>query len=256
MIDDIKTDVSVLKNNGGEFKLETVELKSIIDRIPELPYIYERFSGTDVNNTNKKFLEIADEISGIISDEIIVVDRWLSEELHRYPICKVLYIPDKKDWFLLCSSKEIGAVEIAAPKTRRLIIKSMVSNYLGKENIFFNSFGIRRGIVSISDYVGISSKINWAGATRYNLGNHYYIISPITKMDFAQMAGLSKEKFIENIIHRDDFKNLVGMILENRTEYTFTTEKEIIDKYIELIAEYYDIIQEDEVKAEDSCEDV
>lgn len=121
-----------------------------------------------------------------------------------------------------------------------------------------NENGMRAMIPAMKEYEvlatdGIISR--WVIGTMIELEQKIpYIISPISKNDEQERQKCQKEQFIEYITSKPEFDNIVEYVKEH-TIFPETPPKkdDIVEKYKELIGEYYDLKQEEENKNQTEC---
>ncbi|HIS60638.1 MAG TPA: ATP-binding protein [Candidatus Scybalomonas excrementigallinarum] len=113
-----------------------------------------------------------------------------------------------------------------------------------------NENGMRAMIPAMKEYEvlatdGIISR--WVIGTMIELEQKIpYIISPISKNDEQERQKYQKEQFIEYIASKPEFDNIVEYVKEHTIFAEIPPkEEEIIEKYKELIGEYYDLKQEE-----------
>ncbi len=103
----------------------------------------------------------------------------------------------------------------------------------------------KKGIYYFSgsiDFTGIND-LYFVGVEIYA---KWYIISPIASSDYAKLFEMSEDSFVEYIISKDVFKNMVEHVKKNNKNRT-VTQDEIIEGYKRFIREYYSIIKSREV---------
>jgi len=242
----IDSEVEVLeKQPDGSFELEYIGLKTIMEQIPGItymPYDEQRYPNTE-HLRKVRINEIAKTLNGKVEDEIIVTDESVCKELSLYYTQKIRHIPfDDVDLFLINTGKFAKMLTVADDVTQEFLIKNFAENPANIDASFFRNRMKRLSVVAFSEYQGISTTY-YVNSLAYGFKTPYRIISPITRDDVANIRGLSKEKFVESIINREDFKKLVDLVLCNKTEHTHNTKEEIIKDYVKLIEEYYDLNQ-------------
>ena len=83
------------------------------------------------------------------------------------------------------------------------------------------------------------------------LRNSYFIISPITREDNKEIKNGIRKRLIEDKIKkRKDFKKLVDYVFKNRADNNRASKEDIMNDYMKLIGEYYDLIKEESKESE------
>jgi hypothetical protein len=85
----------------------------------------------------------------------------------------------------------------------------------------------------------------------FNSSDSNYILSPITREDNKEIKkGIPKDLIKDKIRDRNDFKKLVDYVFKNRTDGNKASKEDIINDYMKLIGEYYDLIKEGSKESE------
>lgn len=252
--DDLKNNLSkeekirVIKYNKKNTKYEEhkVSLYEISSYYPILSYFNYDLDEESVNYPHSiKLSQLITTLNESNIDrkvhECIIIDRVINEYLER-TFCDFIFIAGDKD---LCVHKVNISDDLYYPDeyTKEKLIKNLT--HVSINGVYFPSmFTMRKAIHAFSDYANIAtdiSKLPFIGCDRKA---KWHIISPISFSDINKISDMSKDSFIDYIIGKEVFSNLVDHVFENRKN-KIITKSEIIACYKELIAEYYKITKEE-----------
>ena len=122
--------------------------------------------------------------------------------------------------------------------TKRQLIRKLV--YRDSENTFNNCMSEkRRAIPAFKKYSKLAVTRKDTQFIGLDENSKWIIISPITKDDFEEIQKFTKDLFIEFVVSKPTFCNLVRHVLEHGK--TKSEESDIINEYKCLIGEFYDI---------------
>ena len=101
---------------------------------------------------------------------------------------------------------------------------------------------MRLAIPAFKEYEMLATTLNglyFVGVENYA---KWYIISPISSEDYLKISEMTEIAFVEHIISKRVFKNVVEFVKKNNKNNN-VTQDEIIEGYKKFICEYYRIIK-------------
>lgn len=248
-------------NNGILSKNEQELIKKSEDKFQ----VFE-FDGDRYQKKDKKLFELVN-----LRDKYMLVDLNKKErKLKR--LCKLCNRIEKKGRILIvdqefiedCWNKSVSYIKIyqgenillykieddnnykainVDNETKRILIMGLC----GMKNN--NRGSMRTKIPAIKEYEVLSTDgivPKWGLESIIELEQKIpYIISPISKNDEQERQKYQKEQFIEYVTSKPEFDNIVKYVKEHTIFPDPPKEEEMIEKYKELIGEYYDLKQEE-----------
>lgn len=233
--------IALYDKTSNLYKAKQTSLKKIVNKFPNMYYVDKNINNDAIMREESWSVE---EVVKLLNEEIDDKEQYreilIDNELKGYLElcwCDWYYGTEKIHICKICSNDELYSPDDC---TRKYLIEELV--YKDKGIRYPDSFIMRRSIPAFSTYSGLAvnlNNINLIGAERKSRWN---IISPISLEDKEKMKIYSKEAFIEFIIGKDVFNNLIQYVVENGKEKN--NREEIIKEYKLLIGEYYDVTYE------------
>lgn len=241
----------VLKYSAGGYKVDKVSLKEISSKYPYLYYLEKETSEArifaDEIYSLEKLIAIVNANKNVLHGEMIVIDEPIKEYM-KAAFCNKLFLKtddaSKED---VCVCKVNTEEELYSPDsyTKEVLLMKSVFNTLNQK--FRSSiYNMRLAIPAFKEYEMLATKLNDLYFVGVEIYAKWYIISPIASSDYAKLFEMSEDTFVEYIISKDVFKNMVEHVKKNNKNST-VTQDEIIEGYKRFIREYYSIIKSREV---------
>ena len=235
----------VLQQKNDKYEATFISLKELSNMYPNLYYLKNEISETkffsDEMYSFDRLLEIINNHNNIINSDYIVIDEKLKRCL-QVAFCDKLFLdatdPEKEE---VCVCKINISDDLYSPDqhTKDVLLKKLVHDTLSQK--FRSSiYNMRLAIPAFKEYEHIATKINGLFFIGVEHFAKWFIISPIIKSDYSKISVMSKDIFVDYIISKDTFNNVVDHVLKNKKNET-TTKNDIIVSYKKLIGEYYDI---------------
>ena len=235
-----------LNKNKSKYDITMKPFKEIIDIFPNIKYISTLGNGyySDENDIRKYISEVINKnINDTNLSKYIVIDTLLINKLDTLKKDIIKYICESDICIFRSSTyvdKDIKKIDdpgvIMDKETREFFIKRLSSEITEFDTFKFRS---RCNIPAIKEY----EKLSIIGDVDGNLQSKVYIISPITFYDGANIHNFTnKEDFINSIIDRADYNNLLDYVYKNTAFKGIVTKEDIDNEYKELIGEYFDLI--------------
>lgn len=228
------------------FKDKLIPFKQLIDDYPNLTYInaYD-FAKNTMGKEECDYESIASVINAKkddIRETRIIIDKDLIDIIRRFFVKKIQYInSDKKIFIYTIDINNVSEKVDTDYETKKYIIDELAIDESEKRDyINFGRNEVRCSIPVIEGYEDLAININF-----YRIyGKHntrFRIISPITKYDRAEINNFgNKEIFINHIVKRDDYKNLVQLTYNHQVSETKNSESTISTLYQKLIGEFFE----------------
>lgn len=241
--------VMIYDEQENIYKSEKCSLQDIVEKFPQVPYINREIA-------NNRLMSIQDMTEERLQE--LLNKSHLDKKKYRCLIIdndlKQYLMLDHYDIMYLDVEEEIGICvvrtddELYSPDayTKQQLIRGLVYRESG---ITYGSFKnvMRSSIPAFKEYEVLAVKLK----NQFLMGgdNHckWKIISPISLEDFKKIRDFSKDSFIEYIITRPVFSNLLDYVIDNGR--TKNSKAVITVAYKKLIDEFYDIEMND-LKAE------
>lgn len=218
-------------------------LKDIANEFPNIPYIKQ-----EIYTKNERLM-------GVNTLKIDTLTKQLNQsEFNKELYCLLIIDNDLKKFLLqknynisyLNCAENIGICRVELEEelydpdeyTKRQLIRKLV--YRDSENTFNNCMSEkRRAIPAFKKYSKLAVTRKDTQFIGLDENSKWIIISPITKDDFEEIQKFTKDLFIEFVVSKPTFCNLVRHVLEHGK--TKSEESDIINEYKCLIGEFYDI---------------
>ncbi len=228
-----------------KYKPEKCSLFDLADSYPSLSYLNCEINDNDTfSNYSMTTTQIINFLkkSNIEHNKYkyIITDRVLKKYL-EFAYCDFTYLSDNNKELYLYTVNLTDKLYSPDKNTRKQLIKKLTSN-VSKRIQSLSDFTMRRAIVAFKDYENIATKLKDLKFIGLEMTSKWYIISPISLTDKEKLDELSKEAFVDYIISKDIFNNIVEHVLEN-SKIKNNSKKNIVDCYKKLIAEYYETMK-------------
>ena len=230
-----------LDEGGKNYHATNCNLSDLLGQYPKYPYINRDITVNsmmgDETVTEKRIIEILNE-SHLDKEQTpkILIDYNVKTYLFSVPR-NTTYL-DGENKFGIC--KAIVGDELHSPDeyTRKLLIRQLV--YTEIQGVHMSaSYIMRRAIPAFEEFSKLAVELKDIYFIGWDEPSKWKIISPISLDDSKKIKELSKEAFVEYIITRNTFANLIDYVMEHgREKYS---KEEIIHEYKRLVEMYYDI---------------
>lgn len=226
--------------SDNKYKLDCRSLREIANDFPQIPYIKQRIQnsrllGEDVL-IETDLIEMLNESSHNKKlYPLLIIDNDLKKFLSRKEY-DISYL-DCKENISICMVELNDKLYTPDIYTKKQLIKNLV--YRDSIITFGKSMSIiRKAIPAFKEYSKIAVTLKNLPFIGSDEKSKWKIISPITKGDFEEIRKFTKDAFIEYIVGKPTFNNLVAYVFEHGQ---MKNEKgDIIDEYKRLIGEFYD----------------
>ena len=198
-------------NNNRLMEEQALTEEKLIDLLNNSEFNKQKYCRLIIDNDLKKFLSLA------------YCDIHYLECENNIGICIVrtddeLYVPDNY--------------------TKKQLIKGLI--YRDTGIMCSGSMNImRRAIPAFEEYSKLAVMLKNVFGIGTDKSSKWKIISPISLDDFEKMHDFSKESFVEYVVTKPIFDNLVDYVVKNGKKQN--SKEVIIDTYKKLIREFYDI---------------
>ena len=221
------------------YEPKRISLGSIAGKFPEMYFVDEiAVTNSIMNNDAYRVEKVIKILNDKIDDKKQYKEIIIDDEIRKYLElcwCNWYYTTEE---FCICKVYLNEELYSPDPEIRKILINELVYQERGVS--YPNNCIMRRAIPAFSTYSKLAvrvERINLIGRKRKSKWN---IISPISMEDAKKMGEYSKEAFIEFIVKKEVFDNLVEYVLENGKEKC--SKNQIIEEYKKLIGEYYDSV--------------
>lgn len=240
----------VLRYSDDRYKVETTSLKELSSTYPNLYYLKNETNEAkvfaDEMYSLNKLIEIVNTNKDVVHCELVVVDETLKEYL-QVAYSDKLFLktvdPSKED---VCICKINFGEKLYSPDayTKKVLMTKSVYNTLHQK--FRSSiYNMRLAIPAFKEYEMLATSLNGLSCVGVENYAKWYIISPIAMADYSKIAEMPEDMFVEYIISRDPFKNMIEHV-RKYNKNTTVSQEEIIEGYKRFILEYCRIIKENE----------
>lgn len=241
--------ILILEKVNGRFVNKTKSLIEIIEMYPNVSYMdlddVKEFRDHSQKNDYEWIQNSLPENIHLLGESIIIIDNYIVDILKYFIVKKIQVIDEKRNILIYTinnKSKDIG-VEVDN-NAEEYFIKLLVPVKYHVQTNRVGEFKQRSYIPAIKKYKDIAVDLHSIFGLGHYRCNCEKIISPITRKDKANILQyINKEEFLYSIVNREDYKKLLKYTLKNRISKEKISEKEIDNKYRELIVEYFDIIK-------------
>lgn len=248
--DHLSTDkkYDVLECVDDEYKKVQMSLKELSSYYPNLYYLKNETSRERVFDDRmysfEKLLEIINNDKDIVNKDLIVVDDRLKEYLQIAYSDKIFLKGGDEDKENVCICRINVGEDLYSPDshTKEVLLSKAVHSTLN-QRFRASIYSMRLAIPAFKEYEMLASKLNglyFVGVENYA---KWYIISPISKNDYPKIFEMTEDAFVEYIISKDTFNNLVEHVSKNNKN-SVITDSEIIEGYKKFVREYYKIAKD------------
>lgn len=245
-------DISAIKydKENNKYGLTNCSLHDIVQKFPEIPYIEEKVSANSSIDIEYEFTE--EEAINLLNElgtnndksyELIVIDDKIKDILSIMQHDRIYLDLDVNKKLNICKVNLSNEVYEPDQYSRKRLLENLVY----KENEIGYRIGsniMRRAIPAFNEFSELAVELKdifFISGAEYS---KWKIISPITYEDNKKIKEYSKESFVDYIINKDVFVNLVQYV-KKHGKYKEQEESIIIDEYKRLIEEYYKVIKEE-----------
>ncbi|HCW53221.1 MAG TPA: hypothetical protein DG753_05695 [Clostridium sp.] len=253
LVKDSKYEIKVVEKDNGKFVEGTKSINDIIDNYPNFNYLnIEDFRVYGLKkidyNMDSILKALNSKITEIDTNFIIADEKFIDNMLKYCKIESIRYIKTHKSKTLIIyriNEKNLSDFINTDKYTRDEFVKMLVYDQK-KSNRSHRLIDInseRSCIPAMEDYKDLAvSKIPHGISQVQDKVN--IVISPLTKSDGNYIKNINNyDSFIDNIVKRNDYQNLLDYVYENRLEDNKVTRDDIDELYRKLIKEYYDLIK-------------
>ena len=233
----------VLKCSDEGYEDVKVSLKELSSIYPNLYYLRNETNDTrvfaDEMYSLEKLIEIVSGNKEIINKELVVIDETLKEYLKVAYSDKFFLKTDEQNKEDVCICKINVGDELYSPDayTKEILITKSVYNTLNQK-FRASIYNMRLAIPAFKEYEKLATKLKglyFVGVENYA---KWYIISPIASSDYSKIADMSEDAFVEHIVSKVVFENLIKYVLENNKNDAIG-KTELVEEYKRFIREYY-----------------
>lgn len=232
-------EIATYNEKRNLYEPKRISLGSIAGKFPEMYFVDEiAVTNSIMNNDAYRVEKVIKILNDKIDDKKQYKEIIIDDEIRKYLElcwCNWYYTTEE---FCICKVYLNEELYSPDPEIRKILINELVYQERGVS--YPNNCIMRRAIPAFSTYSKLAvrvERINLIGRKRKSKWN---IISPISMEDAKKMGEYSKEAFIEFIVKKEVFDNLVEYVLENGKEKC--SKNQIIEEYKKLIGEYYDSV--------------
>lgn len=251
LLDEEEFKFIALVKKKNSFEQELISFKDMIDDFPNVTYMnaYD-FSKYVMRKEEYDYDRINDLFNlkyNIINNDKVIIDKNFIDIVKEFFISEIKYINIDEDIIIYIYNIDIYNNEIKIKtddKTRKHLIKELAEKSCeNKEYQKFKTNKVRCSIPAIDGYEMLA--VNQGCYSIYGKHNSKFkIISPITKYDRNKIRYfVDKTDFINHIIERDDYKNLLDLIFKYQVCQNKISKDEISKIYQKLIGEFFDILK-------------
>ncbi|HAT4104394.1 TPA: hypothetical protein I9Z31_001806 [Clostridium perfringens] len=251
LLEDKEFEIKVLKIIDDSFKPYQISFKQILDEYPNLKYInIDNFALSEfgkIKYNDEEIEEILNSYKNKEKYQIIIIDKKFIDIIEEFFVSEIQYIYNsKKDLFIYTiDNKNYNKKVEVDIETKRYIIKSLVLDKKNLKKLKHGQNSIRCSIPAIDGYEKLALT-----KTYYRIyGEHnsrFRIISPITKSDSENLNRFNnKESFINSIIKRVDYTNLLDFTFKHQTSKNKVGKKELSKLYQKLIGEFFELMKKE-----------
>ena len=254
LLDDTDYNIKVLKKQDGKYKESIIRFKDIYGDFPQgLTYLnIEKFIENEWANEEvnySKIEEILNKNIGRINSEIIIADKVFINLIKDFSINEIKYICEEQELFIYSINHNNKWKVKVDDITKRYIIKKLASKNNKSLYHRIGESSMRYFIPAIEEY-----SILAVNSVPFRISGDFYnttkIISPVTREDAETIEQyVKKDLFIESIVKRNDYRELLSYTFEHQKEKDKYIIEEIDNKYKKLIGEYYDEVNENRSNA-------
>lgn len=242
---DDKLKVKGLKKTGGSYGLKNFTSKDILNEYSNMSYLTNDYILRHVQFKNENYDNLSEILCGAKIDKtLIICDTNFIGRLEEFPFNYVDVLDEDKELFLyMVNFNETTVKSINVnEKTEKYFLKNLVKD---KDAKYYGENRVRSSIPGISKYEKLVLK-EWNTPSMYSFRNSKSkIISPITKNDKSELEKMAnKEMFVNSIVIRQDYQNLLKYTVENQLVGGQFTENEISEEYKRLIGDYFDLVND------------
>ena len=237
----------VLKCSDDGYKVETTSLKELSSTYPNLYYLKNetneaRVFADEMYSLNK-LIEIVNAHKDVVNSELVVIDETLKEYLQATYSDKFFLKTGDASKEDVCICKINIGEDLYSPDayTKEVLITKSVYDTL-HQKFRASIYNMRLAIPAFKEYEVLATTLNglyFIGVENYA---KWYIISPISSEDYLKISEMTEIAFVEYIISKRVFKNVVEFVKKNNKNNN-VTQDEIIEGYKKFICEYYRIIK-------------
>lgn len=240
---------SVLQRKNNKFVEEHLSLRELSDIFPHVFYLMNEVNKTRIfakeMYSYQQLLEIINNNIDAICGDYIVVDENLKMYLQPAYCDKLFLATTDLEKTEVCICKVNISDDLYSPDqhTKEILLRKLVCNTLNQK--FRRSiYDMRLAIPAFKEHENLATKIHdlfFIGIEHYA---KWYIISPISKLDYPKIFEMTEKAFINYITTKETFNNIIEYVLKHKKNDT-TTKEDIITSYKKLICEYYYIAKKD-----------
>lgn len=237
----------VLKCSDDGYKVETTSLKELSSTYPNLYYLKNetneaRVFADEMYSLNK-LIEIVNAHKDVVNSELVVIDETLKEYLQATYSDKFFLKTGDASKEDVCICKINIGEDLYSPDayTKEVLITKSVYDTL-HQKFRASIYNMRLAIPAFKEYEVLATTLNglyFIGVENYA---KWYIISPISSEDYLKISEMTEIAFVEYIISKRVFKNVVEFVKKNNKNNN-VAQDEIIEGYKKFICEYYRIIK-------------
>lgn len=242
-----ETKFSVLKLVDNEYVKEKVSLIELSSTYPNIHYLLNETSETRVFSDDlysfDKLLKIINSQKDKINSNCIVVDENLKEYL-KVAYCNKIFLDgaeEEKGDVCICKINITNDLYSPDQHTKEILLNKLVYNTLN-QRFRASIYNMRFAIPAFKEYENLATKINDLFFIGVEHHAKWYIISPISQLDYPKIFEMTEDAFTKYIISQKTFDNLIEHTLKHNKNDKIEKDS-VIESYKKLICEYYNIVK-------------
>lgn len=248
LIETITDQATVFERRNNVYEISNRTIKDLISTWEKLYFCNSHNFESNRPGIRTDFESIKEALEQLPDDqktdaELIVAEDKLVQVSHQYYIERMNIFKNRGKTLILyklSKNKKIGVK--VDENTKRMLILALGQKLDGVSYYTFDpSESKRYAIISISDYEELTVANIPYGISAANFRGTYYIISPFSRDELDKLQGLSKDAFVDLVVNSPKFNNIIKYIEENSAREEKPQKETIVQKYKELISEYYEI---------------
>lgn len=230
--------------NEKKYQVNNCSLREIVNEYPTISYIHNDLINSTVIDSSKKEEEVISKMNQSNFNKSKFNKIFIDSNLVKYFYSSyhdITYIENCDD-ILIFTINNSETIYTPENHTKNILLKKLVYNEDIKP-IYNNAFIMRRAIPAFNEFSKLAVSLNNIYCLGVEGKSKYKIISPISLNDYEELKCRSKESFIDYIISKETFNNLVDYVVTNSKDSQ--SKETIIEEYKRLIEQYYDIVSKE-----------
>lgn len=253
----IQDEAPIISKKDQKFNVTNISVTKLITNLANQRFmnLHHFMTGTQQNPINdQQILKILN--SAQLPIKSIIIDSALTNELltHSLHTIEVPVLGEPLLLYTISQDHECAPISVN-DTTRKALLKGLGQQISGMyyQNIYGHKIRAKRyAIPAIKKYSHLAVNTLPYGAEYPLRIRVFWILSPFVREDEEARPKLSRDDFIERVTSSETFPHLVTYVKEHSIQKEGISEDHIIDSYKNLLAEYYNIMQESEASTDDT----